>query len=600
MTTTDVPSSATVAPRRIYLASSWRNHAQPLLVELLRSQGHEVYDFRHPAEGDDGFSWREIDKDWEKWTPEQYVEALRHPAARRGLALDVGGMEWSDTVVLLQPCGRSAHLEIGWAIGSGRETHVLLVPGQEPELMVGMATGLHTTPTSLIEALAKPVQPRGTLAPPRGPVRESEAQAKRVEPLSDEMARIASYFLRRNCLSLADWLETQPSWEEAWAKIDRVDWMFEIIGASILDQDWRSPHRRLLTLAAVGCAETVAEHLTSHDRLCLETAKRHAQGEDVSLDLLVQARDDCKKGSGPWLVVGRVAACAALDGSYAHSCAHEAAFFAADYLAARYVSRKYPRLTIEDVLTSVQHAKKGEAVEDFHAARHLIEPKYVAIVRSVYPTAPRLPFMSEPAKPESPLCEVAKLDLSPPASDITAAVGYLNHNGFGEMAKWVATQPDWQTAWSNCPRLDWMLKIIGQTMTDAYWQSPERRKLAGVTAACARAAWEWMSEAGRACLLLVERHAAGEVVSREELHAAADAAGRAAYTTYVAYAAGRTAFDAGRAAYSADADAASDAADRVAYTTYVAYAAASDRVNDECMAIVRAAYPTAPSLPTAI
>lgn len=46
---------------RIYLASSWRNAAQPGLVALLRSWGHEVYDFRNPAPGETGFAWQ---TDW--------------------------------------------------------------------------------------------------------------------------------------------------------------------------------------------------------------------------------------------------------------------------------------------------------------------------------------------------------------------------------------------------------------------------------------------------------------------------------------------------------------------------------------------------------
>ena len=54
---------------KIYVASSWRNERQPILVEILRANGHEVYDFRNPKEGDNGFHWSEIDEDWQQWTP---------------------------------------------------------------------------------------------------------------------------------------------------------------------------------------------------------------------------------------------------------------------------------------------------------------------------------------------------------------------------------------------------------------------------------------------------------------------------------------------------------------------------------------------------
>ncbi len=48
---------------KIYVASSWRNQYQPQVVSFLREQGHEVYDFRHPA-GKTGFQWSQIDENW--------------------------------------------------------------------------------------------------------------------------------------------------------------------------------------------------------------------------------------------------------------------------------------------------------------------------------------------------------------------------------------------------------------------------------------------------------------------------------------------------------------------------------------------------------
>ena len=63
---------------KIYVASSWRNQHQPQVVSFLREQGHEVYDFRHPA-GKTGFQWSQIDEDWENWSTDQYRAALEHP-----------------------------------------------------------------------------------------------------------------------------------------------------------------------------------------------------------------------------------------------------------------------------------------------------------------------------------------------------------------------------------------------------------------------------------------------------------------------------------------------------------------------------------------
>lgn len=122
---------------RIYVASSWRNPMQQGVVYTLRAAGFEVYDFKNPRPGDKGFAWSEIDPDWQDWTPEEFVEALDHPVARAGYESDFDAMEWADTFVLVMPCGRSAHLELGWAVGAGKRTAIVLDDG-EPELMYRM------------------------------------------------------------------------------------------------------------------------------------------------------------------------------------------------------------------------------------------------------------------------------------------------------------------------------------------------------------------------------------------------------------------------------------------------------------------------------
>lgn len=126
--------------RRVYVASSWRNALQPIVVRELRAAGHEVYDFRNPRLGDNGFHWSEIDPDWLGWSPAAYRELLDHPIAVAGFAIDFDAMQWADTFVLVLPCGRSAHLEAGWATGAGKPTSILLSEeGFEPELMYRQA-----------------------------------------------------------------------------------------------------------------------------------------------------------------------------------------------------------------------------------------------------------------------------------------------------------------------------------------------------------------------------------------------------------------------------------------------------------------------------
>jgi hypothetical protein len=148
---------------RIYVASSWRNEHQPTVVEHLRLVGHDVYDFRHPPEGDHlGFSWSDVDPEWVSWSPSQYIAGLGHPIAQAGFDSDFGAMEWADVCVLVLPCGRSAHLEAGWFVGRGRRLYILLDSEEfaqdaghhVAELMYKMATLITTSLSSVMDALA--------------------------------------------------------------------------------------------------------------------------------------------------------------------------------------------------------------------------------------------------------------------------------------------------------------------------------------------------------------------------------------------------------------------------------------------------------------
>lgn len=144
--------------RKIYVASSWRNTIQPTIVQALNEAGHEVYDFRNPAPGNTGFNWRQVDPDWLNWTPESYAHFVRtHPVALAGFALDKAALDWCDTCVLVLPCGRSAHLEAGYAAGQGKRTIFYLHPDKfEPELMYLLGHGFVTDVTGLKLALQAP------------------------------------------------------------------------------------------------------------------------------------------------------------------------------------------------------------------------------------------------------------------------------------------------------------------------------------------------------------------------------------------------------------------------------------------------------------
>lgn len=127
-------------PRKIYVASSWRNQHQNSVVRSLEGIGHKVYDFKNPPEKT-GFGWEQIGGgDHKLWTPEQYLAIINHKLANEGFDADARGLDWCDTCILLLPCGRSAHLEAGYAIGRGKKTAIFISNEKfEPELMYKFA-----------------------------------------------------------------------------------------------------------------------------------------------------------------------------------------------------------------------------------------------------------------------------------------------------------------------------------------------------------------------------------------------------------------------------------------------------------------------------
>ena len=137
---------------KLYVASSWRCPNQPRVVELLREAGHEVYDFRHPAPGNTGFHWSEIDPEWRHWTPDEMVMGLQHPIAGDGFGLDWEAMQDADGCVLVLPCGRSSHLEAGYFVGAGKPLWIIVTEG-EPELMYRMASAVCTSCGEVIEEI---------------------------------------------------------------------------------------------------------------------------------------------------------------------------------------------------------------------------------------------------------------------------------------------------------------------------------------------------------------------------------------------------------------------------------------------------------------
>lgn len=137
----------------IYVASSWQNILHVGVVAALKSaarmQGDQFlpYDFRNPSSNDTGFHWTDVgmptynlQKDYTVPTVpfDEYIKGISHPLAEKGFDNDFQAMQTCDTCVLVLPCGRSAHLELGWFVGQGRRTAILGEAEMTPELMYKM------------------------------------------------------------------------------------------------------------------------------------------------------------------------------------------------------------------------------------------------------------------------------------------------------------------------------------------------------------------------------------------------------------------------------------------------------------------------------
>ena len=138
---------------KIYVASSWRNTIQPTVVQRLRDEGHEVYDFKHPTPEDEGFGWKQVYRDPPPWSAALTRQILDHKIAERGFNFDFSAMHCADVIVMVQKCGVSAALELGWAAGAKKHTIVLLADDCEPELMLKMADKICITLDEVVERL---------------------------------------------------------------------------------------------------------------------------------------------------------------------------------------------------------------------------------------------------------------------------------------------------------------------------------------------------------------------------------------------------------------------------------------------------------------
>ena len=130
---------------KIYLASSWKNQKEVLvLAERLETEGFEVDAFCRATDKRYAFHWSELVDDEDELANYDAIEMLADPRTQRAFKEDKKWLDWSDTVIMLMPCGRSSHLEGGYAKGKDKLLYIYgEFPKGEFDVMYGLADGLY-------------------------------------------------------------------------------------------------------------------------------------------------------------------------------------------------------------------------------------------------------------------------------------------------------------------------------------------------------------------------------------------------------------------------------------------------------------------------
>ena len=122
----------------------------PRVAAQIRAAAFNVFDEWYAAGEFADNSWR----DYEKARGHNLPEALKGEAARHVFEFDKKWLIAADAVVLISPAGKSAHIELGWALGQGKPGFVLL--DNDPDrydVMLMFATGVATTIDELLRML---------------------------------------------------------------------------------------------------------------------------------------------------------------------------------------------------------------------------------------------------------------------------------------------------------------------------------------------------------------------------------------------------------------------------------------------------------------
>ena len=132
----------------IYIASSWKNQKEVIqLANTLEYSGGFVVDaFCRPSSPLNEryvFHWTELVQEESELQNYDAIDFLADPRTQRAFREDKKWLDWADTVIMYMPCGRSSHLEGGYAKGKGKRLYLYgNFPKGEFDVIYGFADGL--------------------------------------------------------------------------------------------------------------------------------------------------------------------------------------------------------------------------------------------------------------------------------------------------------------------------------------------------------------------------------------------------------------------------------------------------------------------------
>lgn len=135
---------------KVYVISSLSNSRVQEVSAAIRKQGHEVFDDWLAAGPEADDYW----KTYEEARGHTFIQALSGHAARHVFEYDFHHLAEADIVVLVAPAGKSAFLELGWALGAGRTGYILLEEESERwDVMFKFADGVFDNLEDLLAKL---------------------------------------------------------------------------------------------------------------------------------------------------------------------------------------------------------------------------------------------------------------------------------------------------------------------------------------------------------------------------------------------------------------------------------------------------------------